>query len=146
MPEKVAELELTTTLVVSDGKSVKTTETYVHRDERGQTVSDAERIRPLVEAHLVLNHPLAPPFVSVWRGMRKVGVDDCLGLQADVLESETTGYRYWVIDHPDFGAFSARWIAPGDRPQTNEVLRIQVGATQSQQEHGVGAVVPEGGP
>jgi hypothetical protein len=86
------------------------------------------RIRPLAEAHLVLNHPLAPPFVNVWRGMRKVGVDECLGFKADVLESETTGYRYWVIDHPDFGAFSARWNAPGDRPRTNEVLRVQVGA------------------
>jgi hypothetical protein len=118
-----------TTLVVSDGKSVKTTETYVHQDERGQAVrGPTEQIRPLGEAHLVLNHPLAPPLVSVWRGMRKTGVDECLGFEADILESVTTGYRYWVIDHPDFGAFSARWIAPGDRPQTNEVLRIQVGA------------------
>ena len=116
---------LVTTSFSSDGEVIKATRTGVHRDENGERITGpTETVRPFDEALLQFNYPMGVP---MGRGMRKIGTDEVIGFQADVLEVYYADRRYWVIDHPQFGAFSARWVMGGDIPETNEVVRIWVG-------------------
>jgi hypothetical protein len=50
-----------------------------------------------------------------------------LGFEAEVFEAGNPKRRYWIVDHPEFGSFSALFVLEGDTPETNEVVRIWVG-------------------
>jgi hypothetical protein len=116
---------LVTTSFSSDGEVIKAKRTNVRRDENGERITGpTETVRPFNEALLQFNYPMGVP---MGRWMRKTGTDEIIGFQADVLKTDYADERFWVIDHPQFGAFSARRVIGGDTPETNEVVRIWVG-------------------
>jgi hypothetical protein len=116
---------LMTTSFSCDGEVITATRTDVHRDQNGERITGpTETVRPFDEAVMQFNHPMRVP---MGRGVYKTGTDEVIGFKADVLEVHYIDQRYWVIDHPQFGAFSARLVIGGDTPETNEVVRIWVG-------------------
>jgi hypothetical protein len=116
---------LMTTSFSCDGEVITATRTDVHRDQNGERITGpTETVRPFDEAVMQFNHPMRVP---KGRGVYKTGTDEVIGFKADVLEVHYIDQRYWVIDHPQFGAFSARLVIGGDTPETNEVVRIWVG-------------------
>ena len=115
---------MTTNFFSSDGDSVTNRHVQIYRDTKGerQNVPQTET-KPFHQGIIVCNYPMSPPY---WASVRKVGEDTVLGMKADVLDSAVLGRRYWVVDHPLLGAFSAKWGMGGDTPETNEVLRLEV--------------------
>jgi hypothetical protein len=113
--------EVTTNVVSSDGVSVSNYCFAIYRDTKGeQQHGPTIRSSSFQQGILDFNYPMTPPY---WPSVRKVGEDTVLGMKADVLDSATLGERYWVVDHPVLGAFSAKWSNAGE---TNEVLRLEV--------------------
>jgi hypothetical protein len=116
--------EVTTNLLSSDGASVTSRRVHIFRDAKGERQNGpTTETKPISEATVVCNYPMGPPY---WGSVRKVGEDTALSMKADVLDSIALDRRYWVVDHPVLGAFSARWSMGGDTPETNEVLRLEV--------------------
>jgi hypothetical protein len=115
---------VTTNFLSSDGDTVTNRRVQFNRDAKGERPhGPTTDTKPFHQGIMVCNYPMGPPY---WRSVRKVGEDTILGLKADVLDSTLLGRRYWVVDHPVLGAFSARWSMGGSTPETNEVLRLEL--------------------
>lgn len=115
---------VSTNLICSDGRFVTNRCMGIHQDAAG-TVQEGPRMRiePFARGVLALDCPMSAPY---WGAVRKVGEHIALGMQAEVLEYAEGGKRYWVVDHPILGAFSAKWTMLGDVLETNEVIRVEI--------------------
>jgi hypothetical protein len=95
-----------------------------HRYANGKhDLSASTQAKGFDQGILECNYPMGPPY---WGSARKVGEDTLLGMKAEVFEVPVLGRRYWVVDHPVLGAFSAKWCMGGGIPETNEVIRLEV--------------------
>jgi hypothetical protein len=116
---------ITTILYSGDGDKITETRTEVHRDTQGeQTRGPIEQVLTPEQAGSFLYYPVG---TAMWEWGKKVGVDEALGYDAEVFEATNPTRRYWIVDHPEFGSFSARFVVDGDPPETNEVVRVWVG-------------------
>jgi hypothetical protein len=119
----------TTNEFTSDGDTIKETRTYVHRDENGETITGpTETVVGFEEAIPILDYPMR---AAMWEWGKRIGTDEILGFSAEVYEASNPPRRSWIIDHPQFGAFSARLVMGGEEPETNEVVRIWVDASST---------------
>jgi hypothetical protein len=112
-----------TNFLSSDGTNVTRRYFQIHTDVNGEhEFAPASETKPLQQGVIDFNS-MAPPF---WPNLRKIGDDTVLGMKADVLDDVALNRRYWVVDHPILGTFSAKWSEGGDTPETNEVLRLEI--------------------
>ena len=106
----------------SDGTNVTMRSFSINSDANGEhEFVPASGTRPLQQG-IVLINSMDPPF---WPNLRNIGEDTVLSMKADVLDDVALHRRYWVVDHPSLGTFSAKWGEGGDTPETNEVLRLE---------------------
>ncbi len=73
-----------------------------------------------------------------WPSVRKIGDASILGMKAEVYESTVLQpdehERYWVVDHPVFGTFSARrTIVKAAEGETNEIVKLNLPAERQRQ-------------
>jgi hypothetical protein len=116
--------EVITNTFSTDGKIVTNHHGRVYCDANGKQHHGASvEVKPFGQGLQPLNYPLNPPS---WRTARKIGEDSILGMKAEVYEQAALGRRYWLVDHPMLGTFSAKWFVGGDMPETNEVLRLEI--------------------
>lgn len=116
---------ITTTLYSGDGDKITESCTSILRDENGgSTNGPVETAHTPEQATAFLYYPVG---TAMWEWGKRTGVDRVLGFDAEVFETADPKRRYWIVDHPQFGSFTARFVLEGDTPETNEVVRIEVG-------------------